>query len=156
MNFSVEPNLEFTVSFFLYSSSSLCSLKLELEPSIDLFKHLIYNHCSTLESLTIPVCGNFDYAIALKQRTKLRELKIESPWVSPMVFKHLSEHVEHIAVGVDAGTAFQPVIDAVKSRKKMRALTLQMWKGRGVASVDLNAEGRLLLRESGAADDEGC
>lgn len=129
MNFLVEPALEFTDSLLLHSSSSLRSLELEREPSTDLFKHLIHNHCSTLESLTIPVCGNFDHAIALKQCTKLRELKIESPWVSPMVFRHLSEHIEHIAVGVDAGTALQPVIDAVKSRKEMRAVTLQMWQG---------------------------
>jgi hypothetical protein len=129
MNFSSEPSIEFTDSLLLNSRGSLTALELEREPSTALLKHLVHYHGETLESVSVPVCGAFDHAIALKQCAKMRELRIESPWVSPMVFKHLPEGVEHIAIGVDAGTALQPVIDAVKSKEALKAVTVQVWEG---------------------------
>ena len=80
-----------------------------------------------MESIAVPACGSHEHALALQKCAGLKELRIESPWVSPVVYKKIPGDIEHLALGVDSDTALQPVIDTIKYRKSLKAVTIQMW-----------------------------
>ncbi|KAG5219678.1 F-box domain-containing protein [Salix suchowensis] len=103
--------------------------KLEREPSVEQLDFLVATHGHALHSLSLPACGSHEHALAVQQCQQLRELKIESQWVSPMVYKKIPEEIQHVAFGLDRDTALQPIIDVVKARPNLRAVTVHVWKG---------------------------
>ncbi|KAJ8502785.1 hypothetical protein ONZ45_g11435 [Pleurotus djamor] len=129
MNFQTSPSFDFMKWLLHNSVDSLRVLELEREPSTELLDYLVASHGDTLYSLSLPACGSHEHAVAIQQCRQLRELRIESQWVSPMVYKKLPEDIQHIAFGLDRDTALQPVIDVVKSRPGLRAVTVHVWAG---------------------------
>ena len=129
MNFQATPSLDFIKWLLHHSTHSLRVLELEREPSPDLLDHLVHAYGSTLESLSLPVCGSHDHALAVQSCRRLREFKVESAWVSPMVYRKLPASLQHVALGLDCDTALQPILDMVRSRDALSCVSVQVWDG---------------------------
>jgi hypothetical protein len=129
MNFQAPPSLDYMKWLLHNSTGTLRVLELEREPSSDLLEYLLEAHGSTIQSLALPVCGSHDHALAVQKCYQLKEFRIESPWVSPMVYRKLPRVLQHVALGLDCDTALQPVLDIVKSRESLSAVTIQVWDG---------------------------
>jgi hypothetical protein len=129
MNFQVAPSLDFMKWLLHNSADSLRLLEFEREPSSDLLHYFVDAHGSKLQSLAMPACSSNEHALAVQKCQQLRELRIESPWVSPMIFRRLPEVLRHVALGLDKDSALQPVLDIVKSRKSLEAVTVHVWHG---------------------------
>ncbi|CCL98546.1 uncharacterized protein FIBRA_00546 [Fibroporia radiculosa] len=138
MNFQTAPSVDFMKWLLHNSTSSLRTLEMEREPPLDLLEHLISEHGASLQSLALPSCGGHDAVAALQRCDALRELRIESAWAPPVIFKSLSDSVEHIAFGIDADTPLQPLEKAIKRSEGLRAVTLHIWHG-GHDHPQLNA-----------------
>lgn len=129
MNFQTAPSLDFMKWLLHNSTDSLRILELEREPSSALLDYLVESHGATLESLALPACGTHDHALAIQHCQQLRELKIENPWASPMVYRKLPQVLQHVALGLDRSTALQPVLEIVKSRESLKVVTVHVWEG---------------------------
>ncbi|KAH9923160.1 uncharacterized protein BXZ73DRAFT_103958 [Epithele typhae] len=137
-NFQTTPSVEFMQWLLHNSTGHLRVLDLAREPTSDVLEHLLDTHGATLESLALPSCGTHEAAAAVRNCTALRELKIESAWAAPMLYKALPSGLQHLAFGVDADTPLAPVVQAVKRSKDLRALTVQVWHS-GLAHPQLPA-----------------
>ncbi|KAL0951970.1 hypothetical protein HGRIS_008622 [Hohenbuehelia grisea] len=129
MNFQAAPSLDFVKWLLHNSADSLRILELEREPTQELLDYLVDVHGPSLQSLALPACGSHEHALAIQRCRALRELKLESPWVSPMVFRRLPDELQHVALGIDRDTALQPVIETVKSRPYLGVVTAHLWAG---------------------------
>lgn len=129
MNFQASPSLDFVQWLLHNSATTLRILELEREPSADLLDLLVRDHGATLESLSLPACGSHDHALAVQQCERLKEFKIESPWVPPMVFKKLPATLEHLAFGVDKDTPLHMIVEAVKAKAGLKAVSVHLWEG---------------------------
>ncbi|KII94324.1 hypothetical protein PLICRDRAFT_36575 [Plicaturopsis crispa FD-325 SS-3] len=129
MNFQSSPSVDFMHWLLHCSAGALRILELEREPSTDILDYIVDHHGDQLESLALPTCGSHDQALAVQKCQQLRELKVENPWASPMVYRRLPAVVQHIAFGLGRETALQPVIDTVKSRDDLAVVTAHVWEG---------------------------
>ncbi|KAJ7109872.1 hypothetical protein C8R44DRAFT_800781 [Mycena epipterygia] len=127
MNFQTSPSVDFMKWLLYNSSSSLRVLELEREPSPELLEHLVDAHRDTLRSLALPACTSHDHARAVHKCLQLQELRVENPWVTPLLYKRLPAGLQHVALALDQDTAFQPVLEAVRSGESLKAVTLQVW-----------------------------
>ena len=128
-NFQVSPTIEFMRWLLHNSTESLRVLDLAREPSPDMLEFLAAEYGPTLESLALPACGTHEGAASVQKCTELRELKIESAWAAPMLYKGLPHGLQHLAFGVDADTPLQHVIQAIKKSDDLRVVTMQVWHG---------------------------
>ncbi|KAJ7459079.1 hypothetical protein B0H11DRAFT_2060336 [Mycena galericulata] len=128
MNFQTSPSVDFMKWLLHNSSSSLRVLELEREPSVELLDYLVDAHRETLRSLALAACTSHDHAQAVHRCEQLRELRIENPWVTPLLYKRLSAGLEHVALAVDQDTGLQSVLDAVRAAHSLKAVTLQVWE----------------------------
>ncbi|KAJ7610792.1 hypothetical protein FB45DRAFT_1037694 [Roridomyces roridus] len=128
MNFQTSPSVDFVKWLLHNSTSSLRVLELEREPSADLLEYLVDAHRENLSSLALPACTSHDHAFAVRRCERLRELRIENPWVTPVLFKRLPAGIEHMALTLDQDAALQPVLDTARSSRSLKAITLQVWK----------------------------
>ncbi|KAI1786791.1 hypothetical protein LXA43DRAFT_1064790 [Ganoderma leucocontextum] len=128
-NFQVSPSVEFMQWLLHNSKESLRVLDLAREPAPDMLEYLVSEHGAALESLALPACGTHEGAAAVLQCTELRELRIESAWAAPMLYKSLPHGLQHLALGVDADTPLQPVIQAIRKSDDLRVVTIQIWHG---------------------------
>jgi len=129
MNFQTPPSIDFMKWLLRNSVDTLRILELEREPAPDLLDYLVSAHGAVLHSLALPACGSHEQALAVQKCQRLRELRIENPWASPMVYRKLPEVLQHIALGLDRNTALQPVLETVKSRESLRVVTVHLWDG---------------------------
>jgi len=129
MNFQTSPSIDFMKWMLHNSVDTLRVLEFAREPSLELLEYLVDSHGSTLHSLALPSCSSHEYARAVQKCRHLRELRMENAWVSPLVYRQLPDTLQHIAFGLDRDTALQPVLDIVKSRPSLRAVTVQLWDG---------------------------
>ena len=128
-NFQTTPSVEFMRWLLHNSTGSLRVLDLAREPTPEVLEYLVSEHASTLESLALPSCGTHESAAAVLRCTELRELKIESAWAAPMLYKSLPHGLQHLALGVDADTPLAPIVQAIKRSDDLRAITMQVWHG---------------------------
>lgn len=128
-NFQSSLSVEFLQWLLHNSRESLRVLDLAREPSPNMLDYLLSEHGSTLESLSLPACGTHEGAAAVQKCAELRELKIESAWAAPMLYKTLPRGIQHLALGVDADTPLQPVLQAIKRSVDLRVVTMQLWHG---------------------------
>ena len=128
-NFQASPSIEFMRWLLHNSTGSLRVIDLAREPTPDMLEYLVSEHGPTIESLGVPTCGTHEGAAAVRKCTELRELKIESAWASPMLYKGLPHGLQHLAFGVDADTPLQHVIQAIKRSTDLRTVTMQVWHG---------------------------
>ncbi|KAJ6520158.1 hypothetical protein C8R45DRAFT_51069 [Mycena sanguinolenta] len=128
MNFQTSPNVDFAKWLLHNSTSSLRALELEREPSPELLDYLVEAHGDTLRSLALPVCTSHHHARAVSKCTQLRELRVESPFVTPLLYKHLPGQLQHVALTLDFDTTLQPVIDALRTSESLKAVTLHVWE----------------------------
>ncbi|SJL15700.1 uncharacterized protein ARMOST_19204 [Armillaria ostoyae] len=128
MNFQAFPSLDFMDWLLHHSIGSLRVLGMAQEPSMQLLDYFVDTHGNTLESVSLPVCWQ-DTARSLHRCPRLRQISVERPLVSPLLFKKVSERLEHIAFGLNKMTALQSVIEAVKTQKSLKAVTVHLWGG---------------------------
>ncbi|KAI0325404.1 hypothetical protein GY45DRAFT_1312177 [Cubamyces sp. BRFM 1775] len=129
MNFQASPSMEFTRWLLYNSTGNLRVLDLAREPSPDMLEYLVSEHGMALESLTLPSCGTHEGAAAVRRCEALRELKFESAWASPLMYKTLPPGLQHLAFGVDSDTALLPVIQAIQRSDDLRVVTMHVWHG---------------------------
>ncbi|KAJ7161235.1 hypothetical protein C8R43DRAFT_1086594 [Mycena crocata] len=129
MNFQTSPSVDFMKWLLHNSTSSLRVLELEREPTSDLLDHLVEAHRDTLRSLALPTCPSHDHALAVHKCVQLRELRVESSWATPLLYKRLPTRLQHMALSLDHDTGLQPVLDAIRSGESLNAVTLQVWEG---------------------------
>ena len=128
-NFQTAPCIDF-VKWLLYNSvSSLRILRFDRDPCCDLFEYLTSIHGPQLHSISFPSYSSPEFALGLEKCDQLRELKTEAPSCSPTVYKHIPDRLEHLAFGLDRDSPLTSVIDLVKSRNTLKAITVQVWDG---------------------------
>jgi hypothetical protein len=86
-------------------------------------------HGPQLYSISFPSLSSPDLAHSLQKCNQLRELRTETPSSSAIVYKLIPEHLEHLAFGLDRDSPLTSVIDLVKSRNALKAITVQFWDG---------------------------
>jgi hypothetical protein len=128
-NFQAEPSIDF-VKWLLHNSvSSLRVIRFDRDPCCDLFEYLTDTYGSQLSSISFPSSNSPDLALGLQKCDRLRELRTETPSSSPIVYKHIPDHLEHLAFGLDRDSPLTSIIDLVKSRNALKAITVQVWDG---------------------------
>ncbi|KAJ7823250.1 hypothetical protein B0H13DRAFT_2257291 [Mycena leptocephala] len=128
MNFQTSPSVDFMKWLLHNSTLSLRVLELEREPSAELLDFMVEAHGRTLRSLALPACTSHDHALAVHKCLQLRELRVENPWATPLLYKRLPAGMQHVALALDQDTSLQPIIDAVRSGDSLKAVTLQVWE----------------------------
>ncbi|OBZ68628.1 hypothetical protein A0H81_11471 [Grifola frondosa] len=126
-NFQVAPSVEFMQWLLHNSANTLRVLDLAREPSPDMLEFLASEYGAGLHSLALPACGTHDSAAAVRKCTQLRELKLESAWASPVLYKALPETLQHLAIGVGSDTPLQPVLQMIKRSEELRVVTMHVW-----------------------------
>ncbi|TFK68220.1 hypothetical protein BDN72DRAFT_769529 [Pluteus cervinus] len=140
MNFQVEPSLGFMKWLLDNSINTLRIVELERDPSVAFLEYLVETHAETLHSLALPnppncsTTGNSpaaEYSHILERCRNLREVRLERCGQAGLkeVIRVMSDDVEHLAVGIDADSSLQPILEAVKSRDKLKTVTLHLWEG---------------------------
>lgn len=128
-NFQTAPSIEF-VKWLLHNSvNSLRVLRFDRDPCCDLFEYLTDIHGPQLYSISFPSLSSPDLALSLQKCDQLRELRTETPSSSTIVYKHIPDHLEHLAFGLDRDSSLTSVIDLVNSRNALKAITVQVWDG---------------------------
>ncbi|KAF7303141.1 F-box domain-containing protein [Mycena kentingensis (nom. inval.)] len=119
------------------SAKSLHTLELEREQPNEVIDYLVEGHGATVRSLALPACTTHAHAAAVRKCTRLRELRIEAPWVTPVLFKPFPAELEHLALAIDQDSAIQPLLDAIRHTEgALKAVTLQVWdKGESNAQL---------------------
>ncbi|KAF8167574.1 hypothetical protein B0H34DRAFT_645504 [Crassisporium funariophilum] len=129
-NFQSAPSIEFMHWLLHNSVNSLHTLRFEREPGLDLFEYLMNEHGSQLQSISLPVLGSLEHALTLQKCPLLRELRTETAASgSPLFYKQLPSALEHFAFGLDRDTPLNSIIEMVKSKNSLTALTIQCWEG---------------------------
>ncbi|KAG1742748.1 uncharacterized protein EDB91DRAFT_1236896 [Suillus paluster] len=130
LNCQREPAKEF-LGWLLHRSAEEKSLRvidLERQPSPELLDYLVEKHSETLHSLAIPSFATHEHAHAAMRCRSLRELRTESSWSSPVVCRQMPESIQHLAFGLDMDTILHPIIDLVKTRDDLQAVTVNIWR----------------------------
>ncbi|KAF7307220.1 F-box domain-containing protein [Mycena indigotica] len=109
------------------SVHSLHTLELEREQPMIVVDYVVETHGAKLRSLAIPACTTHDMATAVKKCVGLDELRIEHPWVTPVLFKPLPEKLTRLAIALDQDSAVQPWLDFVRKSETLKELTVQVW-----------------------------
>ncbi|EEB92138.1 hypothetical protein MPER_09399, partial [Moniliophthora perniciosa FA553] len=95
---------------------ALSSLRINLQasPSVDFFKWLLHNSSDSLRKLEFE-----------------RELSpsVEDALSSTGVYKRLSDNVESIAFGLNKDTQLQAILDIIKTKESIKAVTVNLWNG---------------------------
>ena len=128
-NSQTAPSIDFVKWLLNSSGSSLRVLRFDRDPCCDLFEYLTDVYGPQLYSISFPSSSSPDLALSLRKCDQLRELRTETPSSSPIVYKHIPDHLEHLAFGLDRDSPLTAVIDLVKSRKALKAITVQVWDG---------------------------
>ena len=129
LNFQTSPSIDFMKWLLHSSAGTLRVLDFERDPSTDLLDFLTRAHGLTLQSMTLPVYSSPEHAVSVNRCTRLRTLRTNHPSTQPLLYKRLPESLEHVAIGLDRDTALQPVIDIVKTRDMLKAVTVHLWRG---------------------------
>ncbi|KAJ6502650.1 hypothetical protein DFH09DRAFT_1289615 [Mycena vulgaris] len=128
MNFQTSPSVDFMKWLLHNSTSSLRVLELEREPSSELLEYMVDAHRETLRSLALPATTSHAQAQAVHKCEQLQELRVESPWTTPLLYRRLPTGIQHIALAVDQDTGLQGVLESVRSGQSLKAVTLQVWE----------------------------
>ncbi|KAK0199138.1 hypothetical protein F5146DRAFT_1100546 [Armillaria mellea] len=120
MNFQAFPSLDFMDWLLHHSVGSLRVLGISQEPSMQLLDYFVDTHWKH---------SGIHTARSLHRCPRLRQISVERPLVSPLLFKKVSQRLEHIAFGLNKMTALQSVIEAVKTQKSLKAVTVHLWGG---------------------------
>ncbi|KAF8644245.1 hypothetical protein AX16_008600 [Volvariella volvacea WC 439] len=133
MNFQNYPSVGWLEWLLHNSVDSLRVLELEREPTSEVLEYLVDAYGRSLWSLALPSCGTHEQAVAVKKCPVLKEVKLESAWACPIIFKGLSDTIEHLAFGLDRDSALQPVLDLVRTKegsgRKLKVVTVHVWDG---------------------------
>ncbi|KAJ7204348.1 hypothetical protein GGX14DRAFT_646704 [Mycena pura] len=127
MNVQTSPSVDFMKWLLHNSAQSLRVLELEREPSSELLDFLVEAHQGTLRSLALPACTTHDHAQAVHKCQQLQELRVENPWVTPVLYRPLPTDLRHLALAIDQDTGLQSVLDAVRTSESLKTVTLQVW-----------------------------
>ncbi|KAG1813961.1 uncharacterized protein BJ212DRAFT_1364751 [Suillus subaureus] len=130
LNCQREPAKEF-LGWLLHRSAEEKSLRvidLERQPSPELLDFLVEKHGETLHSLAVPSFAMHEHAHAAMRCRSLRELRTESSWSSPVICRQMPETIQHLAFGLDLDTLLNPIIDLVKTRDDLQAVTVNIWR----------------------------
>ncbi|KAJ7070711.1 hypothetical protein C8F01DRAFT_1107444 [Mycena amicta] len=109
------------------SSERLRTLEFEREQPNEVVDYLVEAHGATLRSLALPACTTHDMAQAVRKCVALEELRIEHPWITPVLYKPFPSQLRRIAIAIDQDTGLQPVLDVVRNEEALKAVTLQVW-----------------------------
>ncbi|KAI5995360.1 hypothetical protein EDC04DRAFT_1210164 [Pisolithus marmoratus] len=131
MNCQVEPSLDF-LEWLLHTSAdskSLRGIELNREPSFHLLDFLVEHHGEQLHTLSLPSCTTHKHAHAVIRCRALREFRTERAWTLPTIFRHLPEHVRHLAFGMDPSTPLQHIVELVKTKDELESVAVNVWRG---------------------------
>ncbi|THH01585.1 hypothetical protein EW145_g6891 [Phellinidium pouzarii] len=128
-NFQRDPGLDF-VSWLLSSSChSLRCLEFGREPSPEFLGAVLRQYGPSLESLSIPSCTSPQQIIAVQNCERLKEIRLESASVFPILLKQLPSTVEHLAFAINKDTLLYLLVNFVKAQPNLKALTVHFWDG---------------------------
>ncbi|KAJ3534184.1 hypothetical protein NMY22_g7032 [Coprinellus aureogranulatus] len=157
-NLQASPSLDF-MSWLLHTTStgaSLRNLTFEREPCPDLFEWVMEACGKDLRSLSLPslpapshsassssspsdgssttttsitVGEDRDGPCGIEICENLEVMRMDRPHLTANALKSVPRTVKHLVVGLDKDTALQPVIDLVKTRQGLEAVSLRMWSG---------------------------
>ncbi|ESK93434.1 hypothetical protein Moror_1715 [Moniliophthora roreri MCA 2997] len=128
INFQASPSVDFFKWLLHNSSDSLRKLEFERELSPVVLNYLIDTHSATLESVVLPTCSR-ETSRALGKCEKLRHYSVEDALSSTGVYKRLSENIECIGFGLNKDTQLQTILDIIKARESIKAVTVNLWNG---------------------------
>ncbi|KAF9011185.1 hypothetical protein BDQ17DRAFT_1397103 [Cyathus striatus] len=129
LNFQTSPSVDFMKWLLHNSAASLRILELEREPTAHLLEYLADSHGSSLQSLRFPlrISRSCSRSTKVQKPSRSRDRKRFS---AGFCFQESAQHVEHVAIGVDADTVLQPVVELAKSgRSALKAVTVHLWNG---------------------------
>lgn len=138
MNFQTPPSMEFMSWLLQNSTDTLQSVTFERDPCPDLVDMLVDSFTPTLRSLSIPSSASCELAKRLEHTQRdthsgnglqLEFLRMDQPKINQMMFKAIPSSIKHLAFGVDRDTPLQPVIELVKTRSALEAVTVRLWNG---------------------------
>ncbi|EMD42336.1 hypothetical protein CERSUDRAFT_110849 [Gelatoporia subvermispora B] len=129
MNFQTSPSVDFLQWLLHNSASTLRVLEFERDPSPELLDFLTFEYGSKLQSLALPTCMSHESVRALRACGSLREFKMESGWATQALYKALPSSLEHLAIGIDADTPLQQVVQNIRRCDTLSAVTLHVWHG---------------------------
>ncbi|KAJ7597772.1 hypothetical protein C8J56DRAFT_920908 [Mycena floridula] len=124
MNFQHSPSSIFVKWLLHNSADSLRVLGFARESTSDLAEYVINTHSRTLESVILPACSS-KHIEALQKCESLRNFSIESTSVSGC--RSLSPKLETLAFAIDKSTSLLAVLDTVKTKKCLKAVTVHIW-----------------------------
>ncbi|KAK7040191.1 hypothetical protein VNI00_009997 [Paramarasmius palmivorus] len=127
-NFQTSPSVDFFKWLLHNSSDSLRILEFERELSPIVLEYLIDTHRETLESIVLPTCSR-EASRALRRCEKLKRYSVEDALSSTGVYKNLPEELERVAFGLNKDTQLQSILDIIKTRQSLTAVTVHMWNG---------------------------
>lgn len=130
LNLQPAPSPEF-LDWLLHttrSASSLRSLELARQPDPRVLEKLLTAHGSTLTSLALPAIRSAELSMVTSACPHLAALRIEHPWAGPAIFRRAPKELSRIALGIDEGTPLGPVLDLVRSREAVSAVTVLVWR----------------------------
>lgn len=128
MNFQASPSVEFLKWLLHNSTDTLRILRLERETSSEVLAYLANAHGNALESVSLSGCSHV-HARALQKCQRLRRFSVESPLASPLAYRGLPEEIEHLAFGLDKDTSLLRLLETVKSKLSLKAVTVHIWNG---------------------------
>ncbi|OCH88778.1 hypothetical protein OBBRIDRAFT_757656 [Obba rivulosa] len=129
MNFQTSPSVDFLQWLLHNSASTLRVLEFERDPSPELLDFVTSEYGSSLQSLALPTCNSFESVKAVHVCSALREFKMEGAWAMPAMYKALPFSLEHLAIGIDADTPLQHVVQAIRRSDMLSTVTVHVWHG---------------------------
>jgi hypothetical protein len=127
INFQYPATPEFMQWLLHSSADTLRKLELERETSAAMLWSLLSAQGNNLHSIALSACPTDEHVQAIEQCPNLRELQVESQHVPPVLFKRLPPRVHHIAFSVGRNSVLNTILDMVRSREGLRAITVHVW-----------------------------
>ncbi|KAJ8084925.1 hypothetical protein AAF712_004524 [Marasmius tenuissimus] len=128
VNCQSSPSIDFFKWLLHNSAESLRKIEFEKEMSQTVVQYLLDTHRDTLESVRLPLCTR-ETSRSLAQCPNLRDVSVEDISPYPAIFKKLSETIETFAFGLGRDTQVQAILEAIKGKKALHTVTVQLWNG---------------------------
>jgi hypothetical protein len=127
-NLKSSPSTTFLGWLLQNSVDSLKVLEFAREPLPNVLEYLIGTHGLTLESVILPAWAGTNAALLWKCPA-LKEMVVENPTSSVAAYKNLPETIEHVGFGLDSDTVLMPVLELIKSKNSLKAMSVHIWNG---------------------------
>ncbi|EJD03487.1 uncharacterized protein FOMMEDRAFT_166886 [Fomitiporia mediterranea MF3/22] len=128
LGFQTMPRADFVSWIITDSTRSLRCLELESAPGTDFLRSLLLQCRQSLYSLAMPSCTSRDQITAIHGCENLKEFTLDnSTTVSKPLLNDLPASIEHIAFTLNRDTPLFLIVNFVKARRHLKAVTMHVW-----------------------------